>query len=138
MSFSAPFADSDEVVVLIRDKTKQPGKDYLIVDVRGEDFEGGHIPGMINVPAGKLIDSAPELIQKYAKVPVVYFHCALSQVRGPKSARIYNEYCALQGIRTNQEVKVLRGGFEAWQEKYRGEKDLLEDYDEERWLNEFH
>ncbi|ORX44791.1 Rhodanese-like protein [Hesseltinella vesiculosa] len=137
MSFSAPFVDSEELAALVRDKSKVSGQDYLVIDVRGDDFEGGHIPGVVNIPASKLMDSASDVIQKYSKVPVVYFHCALSQVRGPKCARIYNEYKALQGIEDEQQVKVLRGGFEGWQEKYRNQKDLLEDYDEERWDNGF-
>ncbi|ORZ19401.1 Rhodanese-like domain-containing protein [Absidia repens] len=137
MSYAAPFVDSDEVVRLIRDPTKVVGKDYIIVDVRDDDFIGGNIPGALNVPASKILDSASELAQKYSTVPKVYFHCALSQVRGPKSARIYNEFLHLQGISTQQQVMVIRRGFEGWQEKYKDDKDLMENYDAARWANGF-
>ncbi|KAI8089189.1 Rhodanese-like domain-containing protein [Halteromyces radiatus] len=135
MSFTAPLVDSEELVKLIRDPTKQVGIDYVIVDVRDQDFIGGNIPGALNIPANQIVDSATELVQKYSKVPEIYFHCALSQVRGPKSARIYKEYLHLQGITTDQQVKVIRGGFEGWQQKYKDEKDLIENYDPELWAN---
>ncbi|KAG1440476.1 hypothetical protein G6F56_011910 [Rhizopus delemar] len=75
------FAEPEEVMALVRDPSKQPEIDYVVVDVRDDDYKGGHIPGSINVPAGKMYEEANELIQKYSKVPIIYFHCALSQVR---------------------------------------------------------
>jgi hypothetical protein len=38
MSFAAPLVDGDQVVQLIRDPSKQVGKDYLVIDVRDDDF----------------------------------------------------------------------------------------------------
>ena len=38
MSYIAPYIESEDVVKLIRDSSKLPGKDYLIVDVRDNDF----------------------------------------------------------------------------------------------------
>lgn len=40
MSSLAPYVDSEELVALIRDPTKTPGVDYVIIDVRDEDFIG--------------------------------------------------------------------------------------------------
>ena len=68
-------------------------------------IQGGNIPGAINIPAGTLLDAGNDLIAKYRNVPLVIFHCALSQQRGPKSARIYNEMRHLTGEKGNQEVK---------------------------------
>ncbi|KAI8384302.1 Rhodanese-like domain-containing protein [Radiomyces spectabilis] len=133
MSHLAPYAESEELKALILDPTKVPRKDYLVIDVRDTDFEGGNIPHAVNVPAGQLLDRVHEIIDEYGQVPCVYFHCALSQVRGPKAARIYKESLHLQGIQTNQQVKVLRGGFEGWHAKYRKEKQLLENYDPSIW-----
>ncbi|KAI9481033.1 MAG: Rhodanese-like domain-containing protein [Benjaminiella poitrasii] len=134
MSSSIVYAEPEEVVQLIRDASKQPGKDYVIIDVRGDDYRGGNIPGAINVPASDMYDQANDLITKYSKVPNIYFHCALSQVRGPKSARIYSETVKNLGRKSDQQVKVLRNGFEGWHAKYRKEKDLIENYDESVWL----
>lgn len=33
------YAESEEVVELVRDSSKQPGIDYVIVDVRGDDYK---------------------------------------------------------------------------------------------------
>ncbi|KAF7726496.1 hypothetical protein EC973_008731 [Apophysomyces ossiformis] len=137
MSSVPVYADSEELVTLLRDKSKVIGKDYVVIDVRDKDFEGGNIPGAINVPAGTLLDNVDTLITEYSKVPVVYFHCALSQVRGPKSARIYKESLSLRGYQLDQEIKVLRGGFEGWQAKYKNEKDLIENYNPAFWAEEF-
>ncbi|CAO0792679.1 unnamed protein product [Mucor circinelloides] len=131
------YAEAEEVMDLVRDPSKQPGKDYVIVDVRGEDYKGGHIPGAINVPANEMYDKANDLISEYSQVPKIYFHCALSQVRGPKSARIYAETLNNLGTETDQKVKILRFGFEGWHDKYSKEKDLIEDYDEAFWLSEY-
>lgn len=38
MSNVPVFAEPEELMDLIRDSTKQPGKDYVIVDVRGDDY----------------------------------------------------------------------------------------------------
>ncbi|KAG2197235.1 hypothetical protein INT47_003610 [Mucor saturninus] len=127
------FAEPEELYDLVLDKTKQPGKDYAIVDVRDSDYIGGHIPGSINVPASQMYDKANDLIRDFSHVPKVYFHCALSQVRGPKSARIYSETMNNLGIESDQKVKILRNGFEGWHAKYRKEEGLIEDYDKSVW-----
>lgn len=51
-----------------------------------------------------MLDRVNELIEKYKAVPQVYFHCALSQQRGPKAARIYNEVRHLTGEKDVQKV----------------------------------
>jgi hypothetical protein len=38
MSNVPVFAEPEELMDLIRDSNKQPGKDYVIVDVRGDDY----------------------------------------------------------------------------------------------------
>lgn len=102
-----------------------------------------------------MYDKANDLIREYSQVPKIYFHCALSQVRGknmciythnthywheatgPKSARIYAETLNNLGTETEQKVKILRFGFEGWHDKYSKEKDLIEDYDEVIWSSEY-
>jgi hypothetical protein len=39
MSNIPVFAEAEELRDLIRDATKQAGKDYVIVDVRGDDYK---------------------------------------------------------------------------------------------------
>ncbi|KAI8324303.1 Rhodanese-like protein [Martensiomyces pterosporus] len=134
----------DQLATLVRDPTKRPGVDYLVVDVRDEDYKGGHIPGAVNVPAHEIRDRAGELIDKYAKVPEVVFHCALSQVRGPKSARIYSE-AVQQRLESagdsdplfSQNIHVLTGGFTSWLYRFReSEPQLIESFDKKYWDEE--
>ncbi|GAB5585308.1 Cdc25 phosphatase Ibp1 [Umbelopsis nana] len=71
MSFKAPLVNDSEIIKLLRDKTKVPRKDYVIIDVRDHDFEGGNIPGSVNVPSQHFIDSVQKLIEEYKNVPQV-------------------------------------------------------------------
>ncbi|KAF9354107.1 hypothetical protein BGX26_008084 [Mortierella sp. AD094] len=45
-----PVVESDVVQQLVKDKTKVARKDYLVVDVHGEDHVGGHAAGSLNLP----------------------------------------------------------------------------------------
>ncbi|KFY13499.1 hypothetical protein V492_03229 [Pseudogymnoascus sp. VKM F-4246] len=60
-----------------------------VIDVRGEDHIGGHILSSMHVPSNTLDYAIPSLIRKLADKEIVIFHCALSQVRGPKAAAQY-------------------------------------------------
>ena len=56
---------------------------FQIVDVRDDDFEGGHIKGAINVPYHQFSDRVTTLVDELEGKDAVIFHCALSQQRGP-------------------------------------------------------
>lgn len=110
-----------------------------VIDVRDDDHVGGHVKGSINVPSSQLDYRLPELVRKLKDKDKVVFHCALSQVRGPKAAMNYlkerrrllqgdeekgeateEQEAELQseGKKQAQQVFVLDGGFVKWQEKY--------------------
>jgi hypothetical protein len=38
MSYAAPLVKDSELIKLLRDKTKVPKKDYVVIDVRDHDF----------------------------------------------------------------------------------------------------
>jgi rhodanese-related sulfurtransferase len=69
-------------------KTKEPKKDYLIVDVRDDDFRGGNIKGAHNAPSSTFHADVDDLVEQTKDTPIVVFHCMLSQQRGPKAARV--------------------------------------------------
>ncbi len=60
---------------------KVAGKDYCVIDVRDDDYIGGHIKGAQNAPSNQFYVQVNDLVQKTKNVPIVVFHCALSQVR---------------------------------------------------------
>ncbi|KAI8058591.1 Rhodanese-like domain-containing protein [Syncephalis plumigaleata] len=143
------YIDSDELASLLRNRELTPRVDYVIIDVRDDDFEGGNIVSAINVPSHRLLEQLPSLIKEYAHVPRIIFHCALSQVRGPTSAGIYHQ-TVLQMRNTKgakddsdatssitQQVLVLRGGFALWQAKFKDTTDLIENYNRDLWEAEY-
>lgn len=108
------------------------------MDVRDEDYAGGHIKGAIHSPSATFLDGGIETLREAVKdTQTVIFHCALSQVRGPKAARIYAESTdevrqrGGDAPRADQEVLVLRGGYTEFQALYKEDKELIEAYDPE-------
>ena len=64
-----------------------------IIDVRDDDFNGGHIKGAINCPVGKFDNdqSIDEIIGNASSVETVVFHCFKSQQRGPFCAKQFSK-----------------------------------------------
>uniref|UniRef100_A0A1D1YWM9 CDC25-like phosphatase YCH1 n=1 Tax=Anthurium amnicola TaxID=1678845 RepID=A0A1D1YWM9_9ARAE len=133
MSDPVEFIKPSELAEIIKDTNQTPGKDYLIVDVRDGDYEGGNIPNSINSPSKKFHDHVNELISKYNQVPKIVFTCALSQVRGPKCARIYKENTG----NTSQKIQVLQGGIGEWQKQNKDDPKLVENYNPEYWEEDY-
>jgi len=129
----------DELAVVMK-SDKVPLKDYFIVDVRDDDFDGGNIKGAHNSPSYNFLSKVDELVEKTKDVPMVIFHCALSQARGPKAARIYaqtRDLLRYEGKDISGEVFILQGGFSDFQAKFRKDPDLVENWDKEVWGSEW-
>lgn len=60
---------------------KLPRKDYLVVDVRDDDYQGGNILNSQNIPSNAFHATVDQLVRDTKDVPTVIFHCALSQQR---------------------------------------------------------
>ncbi|KAK4448400.1 arsenate reductase 2.1 [Podospora aff. communis PSN243] len=126
-----------------------------IVDVRDDDYIGGHIKGAQNVPSRSLDAMLPTLVRKLQDKETVVFHCALSQQRGPSAALRYirerdrllpSDGAATENSgekdgtaeaastkATKQKVVVLDRGFVGWQEEYGTDERLTEGYRKELW-----
>ena len=96
------YITPQELKALIKSQTN----DYLVVDVRDDDYRGGNIKGGINIPSEKFLLKLHQLIDETQNVSKIIFHCALSQQRwvyptyilstyslpprkrGPKAARV--------------------------------------------------
>ncbi|KAJ7486139.1 Rhodanese-like domain-containing protein [Mycena galericulata] len=126
----------EELAEIIKSE-KVAKKDYLVVDVRDDDYAGGNIKHALNIPSREFQMSVYDLVQKSADVEVVVFHCALSQMRGPKAARIYEETRRNLNVAQEkpQEVYVLRDGFTEFQRKFKDDPALVENWEEEVWAN---
>ncbi|KAI0549174.1 Rhodanese-like protein [Xylaria curta] len=109
-----------------------------IVDVRDDDYIGGHIRTSLHFPSRSLDATMPTLLRKLADKETVVFHCALSQQRGPSAALRYlraKEADAADGKESakKQKVYVLDQGFTGWQEVYGTDERLTEGYRKELW-----
>ncbi|KJX93548.1 CDC25-like phosphatase YCH1 like protein [Zymoseptoria brevis] len=129
-----PRISREELATLLKSKTPN----LTIVDVRDNDYIGGHILGCKHVPVNEHDYRMPELIRTLKDEETVVFHCTLSQQRGPSSAlRYLRERDALLGDLKKQDgeqkVYVLEGGFQKWQEKYGEDKELTEGYEKDLW-----
>ncbi|EGX88179.1 Rhodanese-like protein [Cordyceps militaris CM01] len=107
---------------------------YAIIDVRDDDYIGGHIKGCIHAPSAQIEALMPTLRRRLQDKQTVVFHCMLSQQRGPSAAlRYLRERTVSDGVQ--QEVLVLDRGFEGWQQEYGEDERLTEGYRKELWDN---
>ncbi|ORC87357.1 As/Sb Reductase [Trypanosoma theileri] len=91
-----------------------------VVDCRDEDRRAGHICRSLHFPAAAL--STPRLVALAERlqrdgVAVAVFHCALSQVRGPRAAGRFAATLRDLGL-SGPRVCVLRGGWEVFHAVY--------------------
>ena len=84
-------------------------KQVTIVDVRNDDFVGGHIPSAINIPYGdewetdEFLDEVVEKVKSRGHSQIV-FHCMKSQQRGPYCARQFARRLENREEKTNHEM----------------------------------
>ncbi|KAK2981189.1 hypothetical protein RJ640_007123, partial [Escallonia rubra] len=88
-----------------------------IVDVRDDERSyDGHIAGSLHFASDAFSERIPNLIQAVKGKDTLVFHCALSQVRGPKCARRLADYLA--GLKEDsgiQNIMVLERGYNGWE-----------------------
>ncbi|KAL2164799.1 hypothetical protein VTH06DRAFT_95 [Thermothelomyces fergusii] len=151
-------ASLSKLLLAAQEATTAGGQAIAVVDVRDDDYIGGHIKGSVNVPSRTLDAMLPTLVRQLQDKETVVFHCALSQQRGPaaalryirererilsaskKAARPPETDGAAAGAgpaegdaAKEQKVFVLDRGFVGWQEAYGTDERLTEDYRKELW-----
>ncbi|CAG9989780.1 unnamed protein product [Clonostachys byssicola] len=134
-----PRLEPEEVKLLLDDgpaaKGKDGKRDFLLVDVRRTDWEGGTVATSINFPAHTLYQTRPVIYQlcKQAGIKKIIFYCGSSNGRGPRSAGWMQDYLNEVG-ETQIKSLVLKGGIKGWQKKYGG--GLMDWYDEKFWASQ--
>ncbi|KAL2267149.1 hypothetical protein VTJ83DRAFT_4426 [Remersonia thermophila] len=76
-------------ILLAAQEAPAAAPNIAIIDVRDDDYIGGHIKGSRNVPSRTLDYMLPTLVRQLQDKDTVVFHCALSQQRGPSAALRY-------------------------------------------------
>ncbi|CRK40619.1 hypothetical protein BN1723_004868 [Verticillium longisporum] len=129
--------------ILLTQQAAATDPTVAVVDVRDDDYLGGHIKGGINMPSATLDVMMPTLVRRMQDKKTVVFHCALSQQRGPSAALKYLRERDQMLRRenpaelANQTVYVLDLGFSGWQQTYGEDERLTEGYSKELWQSGF-
>ncbi|KAL4878044.1 Rhodanese-like domain-containing protein [Aspergillus karnatakaensis] len=112
------------------------GSDFLLVDFRRVDFEGGTIRGSLNLPAQSLYPTLETLfvLVRSAGVRDVVFYCGSSQGRGTRAAGWFADYLNEKGV-SESKVKSwrLEGGIKGWVKAGEEFTGLVDGYDRAVW-----
>ncbi|KAI0875600.1 Rhodanese-like domain-containing protein [Hypoxylon argillaceum] len=121
----------------VSDKLRTGGisRDFILVDVRRNDYEGGTIRGAINLPAQTLFPTIPALYQlfKNASIRQIIWYCGSSRGRGTRAAGWFNDYIQEQGDKEMQSV-ILAGGIKGWATAGEDFVRLMDGYVPEYWI----
>jgi len=113
------FLQPNEVKCLLEDPQMSPN--MVILDVRDDDFAGGHIRGCVNLPCWELLqgDNLDTFIRSTCVdgTRMIVVHCYLSQQRGPLTARRLSERLSQLEKNTIQ-VCVLAHGYRRFSSLY--------------------
>ncbi|KAF4467793.1 arsenate reductase (Arc2) [Fusarium albosuccineum] len=135
---SCPRVEASEVAKLIEDNAaagKGATRDFLLVDVRRTDWEGGTVATSINFPAHTFYQTRPVIYQlcKQAGIRRIIFYCGSCGSRGPRCAGWMQDYLDEVG-EAGIKAEILIGGIKGWQKTYGGK--LMDWYDEKAWTGQ--
>ncbi|KAM3515848.1 hypothetical protein MY11210_000619 [Beauveria gryllotalpidicola] len=121
--------ENSEVMALL-EKTfagpKHAKRDFLLVDVRRTDWDGGTVATSINLPAQSFFQTRPVVYQLCKQADLA----GSSVGRGTRSARWMQDYLTEVG-ETGMKAIIMTGGIKGWHKNFGGK--LMENYDENFW-----
>ncbi|KAL6753129.1 Rhodanese-like protein [Haematococcus lacustris] len=124
---SLPYISADALVSRL--EAEKGHGSTVVLDVRDDDREGGHINGSIHVPSSTLTDAQlDEVIEKHISATspeAVVVHCMFSQQRGPRAAA--RLAARLSEMESKTQVLVLQGGFVGFNKAASAKPHLLAD-----------
>ncbi|KAI1110078.1 Rhodanese-like domain-containing protein [Nemania sp. NC0429] len=127
----------EELLVLLKTGDTHAAKNYVLVDLRRADHEGGTIRGSINLPAQSLYSSIPTLYDLFraAGIRKVIWYCSSSRGRGTRAAGWFDDYIKM---RKDQEMDslILLEGIKGWATAGKDYVEYLDGYDESVWASE--
>jgi rhodanese-related sulfurtransferase len=101
--FSEPFAFETDCWDVHDALSREP--DFVVIDTRSPElFARGHVPGAINIPQAKIIESR---LAQYAPDTVFVAYCAGPHCNGAHRS-------AIRLARLGRPVKVMIGGITGW------------------------
>ncbi|KAJ1333279.1 arsenical-resistance protein 2 [Microdochium nivale] len=133
---TAPEAVSrEEMLELV--KSGAAGRDYALVDLRRNDYEGGTIKTSINLPAQSLYPNIPTLhtVFEAAGVKQIIWYCGSSTGRGTRAAGWFQDHIDSQGGGQMRSV-ILKGGIKGWVAAGAKFTEQMDGFDESAWSTE--
>ncbi|KAK7985856.1 hypothetical protein PG988_003478 [Apiospora saccharicola] len=110
-------------------------EDFVLIDLRRNDYEGGTIRGSINLPAQSLYLTIPRLYKLFQKAGVkkAIWYCGSSSGRGTRAAGWFQDYLDDQGDKEMGSM-ILKGGIKGWATAAGDEfVQWMDGYDEAVW-----
>ncbi|KAI5812980.1 Rhodanese-like domain-containing protein [Pyronema omphalodes] len=128
----AEFISREETLALF--SSAKPGKDFILVDVRRTDFEGGTIKHSVNFPAHSFyhIREAVYDLVKAAGVKTVISYCGSSNGRGPRVAGWLQDVINEKGDNSIKSV-AMTGGIKGWAKAGEEYTSQMIGYEKEAW-----
>lgn len=107
-------------------------ENILLIDLREDDYIGGHIKNSVNIPANTFSNNINRVLRLLNEYNSVIFYCQESLKRSPRCCNIL-----LSEIIDNKdkEIYILEGGFYNWVKRF-WNTNLVEEYDDEYWFYE--
>ncbi|KAJ5650116.1 arsenate reductase (Arc2) [Penicillium longicatenatum] len=129
---TAPVLSRLEVLKWLREGRK----DFVLVDLRRADFEGGTICGSLNLPAQTLYPSLPTLysVLSGANVKRVIWYCGSCGGRGTRAAAWFADYIESQQD-TALKSFALEGGIKGWVASGSEYTEWMDGYDASSWAS---
>ncbi|KAL6157075.1 hypothetical protein ACJBU6_04645 [Exserohilum turcicum] len=105
----------EEVLDMMKRSTETTSKDYILVDLRCNDCQGGTIQHSINLPAESLYPTLPIAYKlfKDSGLCKIIWYCSSSKGRGTRAAGWFADYIADQND-DHMKSLVLLEGVKGW------------------------
>ncbi|KAK8074418.1 hypothetical protein PG997_009081 [Apiospora hydei] len=129
---TAPGALTKEDVLGMLQRGEE--EEFVLIDLRRNDHEGGTIRGSINLPAQSLYPTIPRLYKlfKNAGVKKAIWYCGSSGGRGTRAAGWFQDYLDEKGDK-EMESAILKGGIKGWAMAGDEFVQWMDEYDEAVW-----
>jgi len=111
-----------------------PGVNFVLVDLRRNDHEGGTIRGAINLPAQTLYPSIPTLYNVFSRAGIqeIIWYCGSSRGRGTRAAGWFNDYLEDHNDTIMKSYTLLEG-IKGWVHGGKEYIEMMDEYQEGSW-----
>jgi arsenical-resistance protein 2 len=120
----------------VREKILNNDSDYIIIDLRRMDFEGGSIRGALNLPAQSIHSSIRTMATmcKLSHKPNIFIHCGSSQNRARRGWGYFQDLIEAEPEEFGMlKPQVLQGGIKGWAKRGSDYTSLMDNYDQSKW-----